>query len=197
MGRVPGWLLELRRLCKLCKLCTDRFSSMSSKVDLNALITLSCKHRILGERGMRKRLLSFAPNLHSSCYPPSLPHPKLPVSCLAPPPQPDTTPKDWLIPIFPKYRTKLKKIKSNSKRQNKIQLKVFEMNSWQRNCEILKNEGNRKDYDTEQLRFYFEYVLHSYSHTPYLLFMRLSASQSEYLEFQIVNKRKTIFLKSL
>lgn len=42
---------------------------MSSKVDLKALITLSCKHRILGERDMRNRLLSFAPNVPSACNP--------------------------------------------------------------------------------------------------------------------------------
>lgn len=44
-GRWPCMLRELRRLCKLCRLCTERRSSRSSKVDLNARITRSCKHR--------------------------------------------------------------------------------------------------------------------------------------------------------
>lgn len=44
-GRGPVWLRELRILCKLCKLWTERRSSKSSRVDLNALITRSCKNR--------------------------------------------------------------------------------------------------------------------------------------------------------
>lgn len=44
-GRGPVWLRELRILCKLCKLWTERRSSRSSRVDLNALITRSCKNR--------------------------------------------------------------------------------------------------------------------------------------------------------
>lgn len=44
-GRGPVWLRELRILCKLCKLWTERRSSKSSRVDLKALITRSCKNR--------------------------------------------------------------------------------------------------------------------------------------------------------
>lgn len=44
-GRGPVWLRELRMLCKLCKLWTERRSSKSSRVDLNARITRSCKNR--------------------------------------------------------------------------------------------------------------------------------------------------------
>lgn len=47
------WLRELRILCKLCKLWTERRSSRSSRVDLNALITRSCKNR--EGRSIRKR----------------------------------------------------------------------------------------------------------------------------------------------
>lgn len=54
-GRGPVWLRELRILCKLCKLWTERRSSRSSRVDLNALITRSCKNReqdvLSGKRG--------------------------------------------------------------------------------------------------------------------------------------------------
>lgn len=52
-GRGPVWLRELRILCKLCKLWTERRSSRSSRVDLNALITRSCKNR--EGRSIRKR----------------------------------------------------------------------------------------------------------------------------------------------
>lgn len=47
-GQGPVWLRELRKLCKLCKLCIERRSSRSSRVDLKALITRSCKHREAG-----------------------------------------------------------------------------------------------------------------------------------------------------
>lgn len=43
IGRGPGWLRELRKLCKLWKLCILRFSSRSSNVLLNALTTRSCQ----------------------------------------------------------------------------------------------------------------------------------------------------------
>lgn len=52
-GRGPVWLRELRILCKLCKLWIERRSSRSSRVDLNALITRSCKNR--EGRSIRKR----------------------------------------------------------------------------------------------------------------------------------------------
>lgn len=44
-GRGPVWLRELRILCKLCKLWTERRSSRSSRVDLNARITRSCNEK--------------------------------------------------------------------------------------------------------------------------------------------------------
>lgn len=66
-GQGPVWLRELRKLCKLCKLCMERRSSRSSKVDLKALITLSCKHREAGNHQLgyacTTAMLPFLPHI--------------------------------------------------------------------------------------------------------------------------------------